>query len=454
VKGNQRPRRLRVQGCDTPLVSSAGGALLIEAARVSGLAGALSTVLGRWRRSRARHDPGKVLLDLAIALGLGGDCLADVSVLRAQPALFGAVASDPTVSRLVDTLAADAPATLAAIRSARADARARVWAHRRPVQVDRSIVVDLDATIVISHSEKEQAAPTFKGTFGFHPLLAFLDHGPDGAGEPLAAVLRRGTASANTAADLIAVLDLALRQLPERDRRRVLVRADSGGGTKTFLRHVTRLGLQYSVGVHISDPIEWALDTVPAAAWTPVYNPDGEPRDGAHVAELTGLLAATMTAAGWPPGMRLIARRERPHPGAQLRITDRDGWRLTVFATNTRGGQLPDLEVRHRLRARAEDRIRALKDSGLRNLPLHDFTQNQVWLETVLLAADLLAWTQHLAFPGHSARRWEPKRLRLRLLTVAGRIVRTGRRAILQLPRHWPWADMLIQGHARLAALP
>ena len=454
MKGNQALRRLQVRGCDTPLVSSAGGALLIETARASGLTGALSTALDRWRRPRAAHQPGKVLLDLAVALGLGGDCLADVSVLRAQPALFGPVASDPTVSRLVDALAADAPAALAAIRSARAAARSRVWAHRRPVDRGRPVVVDVDATIVISHSEKEQAAPTFKRTFGFHPLFAFLDHGPDGTGEPLAGVLRRGSATANTAADHITVLDLALAQLPEPDRSRVLVRADSGGGTKAFLHHITRLGLQYSVGFHIFDPVEHVLDMLPATAWTPAYDVDGQPRDGAQVAELTGLVAAAMTAAGWPAGMRLIARRERPHPGAQLRITDRDGWRLTVFATNTERGQLPDLEVRHRLRARAEDRIRALKDSGLRNLPLHDFTQNQVWLETVLLAADLLAWTQHLAFPGHPARRWEPKRLRLRLLTVAGRVVRTGRRNILQLPRGWPWTDLVCRAHARLTALP
>ncbi len=250
------------------------------------------------------------------------------------------------------------------------------------------------------------------------------------------------------------MLDLALAQLPAAGRGRVLVRTDAGGGTKAFLAHIVGLGLEFSIGFTITNPVAEALRMLPTQGWHPAYDADGDPRDGAQVAELTGLLTQTMTAAGWPPTMRLIARRERPHPGAQLRITDTDGWRLTVFATNTVGGNLADLEVRHRLRARAEDRIRALKDSGLRNLPLHDFDQNQIWLETVLLAADLTAWTQTLAFAGQPARRWEPKRLRLRVLAVAGRLVHTARRRILHLPRDWPWAELITAGHARLAALP
>ena len=159
------------------------------------------------------------------------------------------------------------------------------------------------------------------------------------------------------------------------------------------------------------------------------------------------------TFTGWPPGMRIIARRERPHPGAQLRITDQRGWRITVFATNTGGGRLAELEVRHRLRARAEDRIRGLKDTGLRNLPLQEFAKNQIWLELVHLAAELLTWTQLLAWPDQPARTWEPKRLRLRVLAVAGRIITTGRRRVLRVSRRWPWTDLITGGHHRLAAL-
>jgi hypothetical protein len=432
-------------------VSSAGTSLVVEAAWATGLARGLSAVLRPWRAPRARHDPGKVVLDLAVAIALGGDCLADLAVVRAQPDLFGAVASDPTVSRLIEALATDADAAVAAIRSARAAARATAWRHRSPVGETGRVVVDLDATVVLAHSEKEGATPTFKRTFGFHPLLAFVDHGADGTGEPLAALLREGRANANEAADQIAVLDAALAQLPEQVRGRVLVRGDTGAGVKALLGHVTGLGLEFSVGVPAQQPVLDALAALPRCAWRSAVDAGGEPRDGAQVAEITRYLPGTHV--GWPAGMRVIARRERPHPGAQLRITDDDGWRITVFATNTRGGRLADLELRHRMRARAEDRIRGLKDTGLRNLPLHDFAKNIIWVELVQLAAELLTWTQTLAFHNSIARFWEPKRLRLRVLHVAGRLVTTGRRHWLRLPRGWPWNDVVISGHTQLHAL-
>jgi Transposase DDE domain group 1 len=326
-----------------------------------------------------------------------------------------------------------------------------VWGYRWPIPTTSPVVVDLDATLVGAHSEKEGATPNFKRGFGFHPLLAFIDHGAGGTGEPLAAMLRPGKATANDATDQIAVLDAALAQLPEQVRSRVLVRGDTGSGVHGFVWHIHNLGLQYSVGIYARQPVLDALAALPAQAWRPALDGDGYPRDGAQVAELTRWLPATFT--GWPPGMRIIARRERPHPGAQLRITDHEGWRITMFATNTRGPRLPDLELRHRLRARAEDRIRGLKDTGMTNLPLQAFAKNEIWLELVQLAAELLTWTQLLAWPDQPARTWEPKRLRLRLLTVAGRIVTTGRRRILRLSRRWPWTHLITSGHQQLAAL-
>ena len=432
------------------LVSSTGGVLLQQTVRLSQLDRTVSAALAPWRSERALHDPGKVLLDLATAVALGGDCAADIAVIRAQPEVFGPVASDPTVSRLVAALAADVDAATEAIRSARAAARDRVWARRRPVsgRLGSQVIIDLDATLVTAHSEKESAAPTFKRGFGFHPLFAFADHGEAGSGETLAGMLRTGSAGANTATDHIAVLDAALAQLPEGERGRVLVRTDTGGGVKQFLHHITDLGLEYSVGFYGMPPIVEALGKVPRQAWRTAIDGDGLPREGAQVAELTRYLPTTLT--GWPNGMRVIARRERPHPGAQLRLTDEDGWRITCFATNTQGWWLADLEVRHRQRARAEDRIRNLKDTSLRNLPFHGFAQNQIWLEIIALAADLLVWTQNLAWHDHPARRWEPKRLRLRLLSVAGRITRSGRRRRLRLPRHWPWNDLLDTGWTAL----
>ncbi|MGW4027237.1 IS1380 family transposase, partial [Streptomyces sp. NPDC005009] len=394
------------------------------------------------------------LLDLALAVALGGDCLSDVAMLRAEPDLFGLVASDPTVSRLVDALAAAGSRALAAVRQARAEVRKRVWSlagGAAPNAADEA-VVDIDGVLVQAHSEKQDAAATWKKTFGHHPLFAFVDHGPGGSGEPVAGLLRPGNAGSNAASDHIAVAQQALAQLPKKYRRgrRTLIRTDSAGGTHDFLNWLTQRGrwLSYSVGMVITDAIHQAVLLVPASARTPATEPDGNIRDGAWVAELAGDVLK-----GWPKSMRLIVRRERPHPGAQLRITDADGMRITCFATNATGAPIAALELRHRQRVRAEDRIRAARGTGLRNLPLHDASQNRVWLEIVQLALDLLAWIPMLALTGE-ARRWEPKRLRLRLFSTAAQLVTTGRSLWLRLARHWPWTQVITTAFERLQALP
>jgi len=436
------------------LVSQAGAVLLWETMRVTGLGRGLSESLAHWGAPQAIHDPGKIVADLAAAVALGGDCLADIAVLREQPALAGPVASDPVVSRLVKTLAGDLPRAVKAIRAARAVARERAWAlagDAAPGADSGLVTIDLDATIVIAHSEKEQAAPTWKKTFGHHPMTAWADHGEAGNGEPLALVLRPGNAGSNTAADHIETARLAIAQLPPHLRRTVLVRADSGGGTHEFLKWLTARSrrLHYSVGMVITEEMQVAICKVPAGGWTPAYDGDGEVREGAWVADITGMVDLD----SWPAGMRVIVRKERPHPGAQLRFTDIDGHRFTAFATDTKKGQLADLELRHRRRARCEDRIRCAKDTGLRNLPLKGFAQNQLWCEIVALACELLAWTQLLALTG-TARRWEPKRLRLRVFAVAGRLVRGGRRLRLRLAERWPWAAQITVAATRLQALP
>jgi hypothetical protein len=448
--------RMAVEPGAPGVVSQAGALALVATAERVGLVDALSGVLAPWRKPLASHDPGKIVVDLAIALAIGGDCLADVGLLRAEPGVFGAVASDPTMSRLIATLAADAPKALGAIASARAVARSAAWrlagAHAPDEGIDAQapLVIDLDATLVTAHSDKQHAAPTFKRGYGFHPLCAFVDHGRAGGGEPLAILLRPGNAGANTAADHQQVLAQALTQLPfqpgYRVGRKVLVRADAAGATHEFINYLHKRRLSYSLGFGLSEAMAAAIDQIPATAWTPAYDADGGVRDGAWVAEATGVVDLT----GWPPGMRVIVRKERPHPGAQLRFTDHDGLRLTAFVTNTTTGQLPDLELRHRRRARCEDRIRAAKDTGLQNLPLHGFDQNRIWCEIVQLAMELTAWLQMLALHDHPARRWEPKRLRLRLFSIAGRISRHARRTRLRLPTHAPWADLLATALTRL----
>ncbi|AYC37631.1 hypothetical protein DWG14_01849 [Streptomyces griseorubiginosus] len=313
------------------------------------------------------------------------------------------------------------------------------------------MTVDLDGVLVIAHSDKEGAAPTWKRTYGHHPLMGFVVHGPGGTGEPVAALLRPGNAGSTTAADHITTAQLALAQVQKKYRRgrQTLIRTDSAGSTQDFVAWLAQPGrwLSYSVGMVITDTIHQHMLKVPASAWTAAVEADSEIRDGAWVAELGGDVLD-----GWPKGMRLIIRKERP-PGAQLRLTDADGMRLTCFATNTSGRPIAELELRHRLRARAEDRIRAARATGLRNLPLHRTAQNRIWLEIVQIALDLLAWMPMFALTG-KARLWKPRRLRLRSFAAAGRLVTTGRRRILRLARHRPWTSHITTALERLALLP
>ena len=286
------------------LVSLAGAALLAEAADRLGLTDALSRALAAMRERRGKHDPGQVVRDLAVMLADGGDCLADLRAVRDQQVLFGPVASDATAFRVIDRIASD-PALLEALRSARAWARANAWAAG--VAPGR-IVIDIDATLITAHSEKEGAAGTFKGGFGFHPLLAYLDQ----TREALAGVLRSGNAGANTAADHIEVLELALEQLPRAavQDAEIVVRTDSAAATHQFTDELRAARVGFVMGLDLTEGVREAILGLPEAAWRPAISQDGEPREGAWVAELTDHLDLTT----WPDGSRVIVRRERPHP--------------------------------------------------------------------------------------------------------------------------------------------
>ena len=377
VKNSARSSRVLVSSDGRGLVSQTGSVLLWETMRVTGPARGLSDGLARWRAPRAVHDPGKAVADLAAAVALGGGCLADIAVLREQPRLAGPVASDPVVSRLVSALASDGPRALKAIRAARAAARERAWAlagDAAPGAGGAMVAVDLDATIVVAHPEKEQAAPTWKKTFGFHPVTAWADHGDGGNGEPLAIVLRAGNAGTNTAAGHIEAARVALAQLPRHLRGRVLVRADSGGGPHEFLHWLAARSrpLHYSIGMTVTDDMQAAILKVPARSWTPACDGDGQARDGAWVADITGLL----DLSAWQAGMRVIVRKERPHPGAQLRLTDVNGHRFTAFATDTKRGQLADLELCQAFWQRSDRVFNEIKACQAPEFtqPIRDFT--------------------------------------------------------------------------------
>jgi DDE family transposase len=392
------------------LVSHAGAALVAETADRLGLTGGLDRALTGLFARAPTHVPGRVIRDLAVMLADGGDALCDLAGVRDQEALFGAVASDSTAYRLIERIAGD-PDALAGIRAARAEARARAWRRgTRP----RLVEIDLDATLLTAHSDKQGAAGNHKGGYGFHPMLAYLD----GSQEALAAILRPGNAGSNTAADQIAALDAALAQLPKRvaAREPILMRADSAGATHQLLSYCRDGRIRFSVGFDLTEPIRTAILTLPERAWRPALTQDGEPRDddGAHVAEITDRL----DVAGWPDGSRVIVRREHPHPGAQLSFTDHDGHRFQAILTDQPDTDIAYLEARHRGHARVEDRIRTGKDTGMANLPFREFAINEVWLEISLIAQDLLAWTKRLGFDGELAA-CEPKRLRYRNADLA-----------------------------------
>jgi hypothetical protein len=445
VQATKPPARFEVTCDGDGIAGHAGAALLGELADRLGLTAALGWRAGRTQTSRHRHGAGAVLRDLAVLLADGGDCLSDLAVLRGQPELFGPVASTPTAWRMIEQVACD-PDGLAGLRAGRAHARAAAW--RAGAYADGLLVVDVDGTLVDAHSDKQGAAGTYKGGFGFYPLVAYLDRG-DGSGEALAGILRPGNAGSNTAADHIELVDLALAQLPRAARTQpLLLRADTGGATHALVDHLRERGVRFSISLPADERVRAAVLAVPANAWTPAVDADGQPRAGAEVAELCAL-----DLSGWPAGTRAICRREDPHPGAQLSFTDADGHRFQVFITDQPDPDVAALELRHRRRARVEDRIRGAKASGLRNLPFDRWRRNAVWLELVLMACDLTCWAQTLLLSGE-LRVAEPKTLRYRLWHVAARVVRHARRVIVRLQRTWPWVTALAAAFTRLRALP
>jgi hypothetical protein len=448
---------LSVTADDAGVVPLAGSVAVRLLADRVGLTDGLSAALAR-RGFSPGHARGQVWVDVAVMLTAGGEAIADIDTLRHQPDLWGPVASAPTVWRTMDEAT---PAALARVEKARSQARRHVWGLLPTLPASKvagtdlaeMVVLDVDATLVAAHSEKDQARATFKGGFGFHPIGVWCDN----TTELLAVTLRPGNAGSNHAGDHIDVLRRAVDQIPAAHRRRLLIRADGAGATHELLDWLTEQGqlrgrrLEYSVGFPTKNTaLTSAITAIPERAWTPAVAADGEVRDGADVAEATGLLDLRR----WPTGMRVIVRRERPHPGAQLSLLEEaDGWRYQAFATNTRVGQLAFLEARHRAHARVEDRIKAAKDSGLGRFPSREYAINQAWLKIVAVAADLSAWLRLLALDGDLAAT-EPKGLRLKMLHVPARLVRSGRRRHLRLPGRWPWADQIVEAFRRIMIIP
>jgi hypothetical protein len=446
-----KPRpRFEVVADGEGIVSHVGAALLSELSDRLGLTGELGRRANQGRAGGAR-DRGQVLRDLVVLLADGGDCVSDLAGLRQQPELFGEVASVSTAWRVLVEEVGGAPRQVAALWSALARVRERAWALRAAPK--GPLIIDLDATLIQAHSDKQGAAGIYKQGFGFHPLGAWLDRG-DGTGEALSGVLRPGNAAANTAQDHRDVLAMALLGLPKPARGQpILVRADSAGATHAFIDDLVGRKLQFSVGFDCDQRVQQAILDLPEDAFTPALDDDGRPRRGAWVAELATL---DLASAGWPEQIRAICRRERPHPGARHKMgfTDPAGHRFQVFVTNQPDPDPAVLEARHRPHAHVEDRIRTAKATGLRSLPCFEFGANDAWLTLVMIAQTLVCWAQALLLDDPDLKVAEPKTLRFRLWHTAGRIVRHARRVIVRIDRTWPWAADLVAAFTRLRGLP
>lgn len=457
MKRSAASGRVKVTADGEGVVSHAGAELLREVAQLSGLTAAWDAALLGTYKTLPIHFPGRVLADIAVAIADGADSISDLQVLRDHPQLFGPVASTPTAWRVLDRVS---EAHLALLRRGRAMAREAAWAAGAGPDLSQELCLDIDATIVIAHSDKSTAEPTWKKTFGHHPLLCFLDRPEVSSGEALSGILRPGGAGSNTAQDHILVLDLALESLPEaarptKDGPLLLVRCDAAGATHDFADHCREKGVAFSFGFPVTQEVRDAIvDLCDDEWWDAIDADDGQVRDGAWVAEVTEML----DVEAWPKGSRVVVRRERPHPGAQLSLFDMVcGFRHTAFIFAPKDEHekittgLDVLELRHRRHARVEDRIRQGKAAGLHNFPCKEVAENNVWLELVLAAADLVCWSKLICFADdEELSRCEIASFRYRILHMAARLTRSGRVTSLRLDRTWSWAKQLAQAFTRL----
>src|SRR5712664_2920813 len=488
-------RGLEVSGGGRGVVSHAGLVLLRHLADKTGLTGGLSRALATPRF--LVHDRGRVTADLACAIADGARVISDVRVMSDQQELFGLVASVPTAWRTLKEIALGGTRTdrriTAAVNTARRHAWAQVAARHGALPgvrlADRTLAgvtcIRLDATVTSAHSDKELAEANFKG-YGHHPLLAVCDNT---GGEPLAWMLRRGSAGSNTPADHLQLLDAAIAAVPPGLRRKLMVTCDGAGASHGLIARLDKLAarrgyeLTYSVGWALAEREKAALRLVPESAWQAAIDGLGQVRERradeacanlscahracwieeAHVTELTGLLrhsAGGDQLRAWPATMRVFARRERPHPGARLTLFEAaDGWRYSLWVTSlparTPGwrGQVACIDAAHRVHARVEDCIRTGKDTGIGRFPSQAFAFNQAWLAASMTGQILLAWLKLLALDGDLAKA-EPKTVRYRVLHAAARLVRGGRKRRLKIQATWPWADAITAAWQRIDALP
>ena len=447
---------VRVESGGDQVVAHVGLHALGGLADRLGLGEALSAGVAATGECGVLHDRGKVLVQAMLMLAGGGECCADIEHLRSQADLFGEVASDSTLYRTFRRLDS---VTLGGLWEAMAETRAKVWRRSGATTGKARVVLDIDASLVEIHSENKQGtAANYKHGFGFHPMLCFAD----ATGEALAALLRPGNATANGVADHLAVLDAALAQLPaeiadghrvDDDRaavgRAVMVRTDSAGASHGFVRGCRNRNVGFAVVARKTPSIQAAISAVgdDEAGWVAALGQAGDELAGSSVRELTDRL----DLSAWPPGTRLIVRREPRHPGAQTSLFPNLEFRFWGHYTDQTGDPA-SLDAHMRAHAHVEDHVGRLKDSGLLRFPFVDQDANRAWLAVVCFAADLVRWFQLLCLDGELAVA-NPKRLRWTLWHTPARLVRRAGRRVVRILDGWPTADQLMGAYQRLALI-
>jgi hypothetical protein len=466
---------LKVTAGGTGLVGHAGAVLLRKAADQAGLTAALGAAL-RKRGTSPVLDRGIVLVSMAAAIALGATSMSDIAVLAHLAPVLGDAPSGPTARRALDL--AGGMAMLDRIARARARARAHVWGliEQTPAgfpwlaiagkTLAGWLVIDMDATLITARSDKEGAAPTWKKGYGFHPLGAWCAN----TRECLAMLLRAGNAGSNTFTDHRAVLAAAIRQVPARFRRQVLVRVDGAGASHELIRHLLsvsspRRKVLFTCGWMITGADEAAIMQVPEDSWKPGAGQDGAVEEDKDVAEITHLLSR---AGKWPGGLRWIARRVKPSRRQMGNLTayeKKTGWRYSITCTNIPDSGMPGIpgshhpqfiDTAHREHAVVETGgVRTAKAMGLRNLPSKTWQVNAGWVIAANIAADLTAWTRLLGLHDiKDLRKADPHTLRYRIWHIPARLARHARQQTLSISPDWPWKDAFLTCWQRLCALP
>ncbi|WP_431710495.1 IS1380 family transposase [Glutamicibacter uratoxydans] len=445
----------RVELTDQHLISHAGLSAMGDLLNAVDFRALCEDRFSQFVPKAAIHRPGKIIADLVLTLAAGGEQACDLDILRTSAGVFGPVSSEATVSRFMGRVKHMPEAFTYGYQTMSKTLRSRLWAaagDRNPAKRATRInplIIDIDATLVQAHSDKQGAAGTYKGGYGFAPMIACLDYGQGyGTGEILAVLLRSGNKGANSAKDHIEVLSQALAVLPDDfydDHgvligEKLLVRTDSAGASREFLNLLDLLGLQFSTSYSLPVIKEREIGWISQKKyWEPAIDQHGQQLRDVWVVDATEV----MKLKAYPPNTRIYVRAEPLHSGAKASLFDTDGNRVTAFLTNSPYYNIAELDRRHRARGRCENRIKSLKHAGLGKLPYWSFAANQAWALLAALAVNLPAWVQLSVLPvGHQASVWDLKRWRYRLFSIAGKLVRSGRQAKLLIPKHAPEAGL------------